>query len=446
MRLKGLFWILTVLLLIILSILTYHVFYNSSLYLFIALEVLVLLTAIYLIIFYRSIIKPLQIIGDGMELLKEQDFSSRLRKVGQPEADRIVDVFNKMMEQLKNERLYLREQNYFQDLLINASPMGVIILDLDQQIRSINPAGYKMLNLGSSDDLIGKHLIELDSPLAVELLLINDYESKTIRLSDANIYKCTHSSFIDRGFHHSFYLVESLTEEVFKAEKKAYEKVIRMIAHEVNNTTAGITSTLDTLRVTFQDIKLTGDISEVLQVAIERCYSMSRFITNFADVVRIPDPDLHQHDLNSLVVSSQRFMENVCRDRNIKINLDLTKASPVVSIDSILFEQVLVNIIKNSAESIGQDGDIYILTTNEPVSLEITDTGKGIDKETESKLFTPFFSTKPMGQGIGLIFIREVLQKHGYTFSLRTHPDGLTRFKIMFGDQYSHGFLTPLTP
>jgi len=64
--------------------------------------------------------------------------------------------------------------------------------------------------------------------------------------------------------------------------------------------------------------------------------------------------------------------------------------------------------------------------------LEIGDTGKGISKEVETKLFTPFFSTKPNGQGIGLIFIREVLMKHGYTFSLRTYPDGITRFRICF--------------
>ena len=75
-----------------------------------------------------------------MELLKEQDFSSRLSRVGQKEADRIVDIFNKMMEQLKNERLHLREQNHFLDLLINASPMGVIMLNLDKEVLSVNPA------------------------------------------------------------------------------------------------------------------------------------------------------------------------------------------------------------------------------------------------------------------------------------------------------------------
>lgn len=198
----------------------------------------------------------------------------------------------------------------------------------------------------------------------MELARIPLYESQTVRLNDANIYKCTHSSFVDRGFHHSFYLVEILTQEVFKAEKKAYEKVIRMIAHEVNNTTAGITSTLDTLESTFSEMENTEDICDVLRVSIERCYSMSHFITNFADVVRIPEPQIRNHELNMVVTSCKRFMETVCQNRNIQIIMELDEVSPVVRLDSSLFEQVLVNIIKNAAESIEQRRqDLYTYFT-----------------------------------------------------------------------------------
>ena len=101
------------------------------------------------------------------------------------------------------------------------------MLNLDKEVLSVNPAARKMLGISSLPDIVGKRLSELDSPLAAELEPIPLYDSQTVRLNDANIYKCTHSSFVDRGFHHSFYLVEMLTQEVFKAEKKAYEKVTR---------------------------------------------------------------------------------------------------------------------------------------------------------------------------------------------------------------------------
>lgn len=376
-------------------------------------------------------------IGSGMELLREQDFSSRLSMVGQYEADRIVNVFNRMMEQLKNERLRLREQNHFLDLLIQASPMGVVILTLDEEISQMNPMALKVFGV-RLDDVLGKKFSQLDSPLAEELSVIPKECTSVIRLNDSNIYKCTHSSFIDRGFKHSFYLIERMTEEVMKAEKRAYEKVIRMIAHEVNNTTAGIISTLDTMEQALSEEDGMEDICDVMHVCTDRCFSMSRFITRFADVVKIPEPNISSVNLNELVSSCKRFMEGMCNDSQIKLVLECDSNVGMVHLDPSLFEQVLVNIIKNAVESIQsikdqsyRQGEITVRTIY-PACVEVVDNGSGISKDMESKLFSPFFSTKPNGQGIGLIFIREVLSRHGCTFSLHTYNDGLTRFRILF--------------
>ena len=390
------------------------------------------MSLVYLVYFYRKVIKPLNSIAGGMDLLRAQDFSSRLAPVGQREADRIVQVFNRMMDQLKEERLRLREQNHFLDLLISVSPMGVMILTLDEKISMTNKAALEFMEEGPEENLIGKSMDELNGTLAEELKRLAKGATETIRLSNSRIYRCSRLSFIDRGFAHPFYLIESLTADVMKAEKKAYEKVIRMIAHEVNNSVAGIASTLDTVNDALQTIDDTEDLQEVMKVCIERSFSMSRFITNFADVVKIPDPQLEEVSLNDRVFACKRFMENVCQSRDIDLQMNLCEENPTVSIDTSLFEQVLINIIKNAAESIGEKGSITIRTSASPLMLEIGDTGQGISKETETMLFTPFFSTKPNGQGIGLIFIREVLMKHNCNFSLRTYPDGITRFRICF--------------
>ncbi len=429
MRIKGFFGILVFLLLVLGGGLLFLSSRLNMIYFYIG-EGLVLFILCYLPFFYRKIVKPLNSIGSGMELLREQDFSSRLSPVGQYEADRIVNVFNRMMEQLKNERLRLREQNNFLDLLIKASPMGVILTTLDEDLSELNPMAQKMLGV-RQEDVLGKKMNEIDSPLAAELANVPKGETATVRLNDSNIYRCTHSSFIDRGFQHPFFLIESLTDEVMKAEKKAYEKVIRMIAHEVNNTTAGITSTLDTVEQALSAEEGMDDICDVMRVCTERCFSMSRFITRFADVVKIPEPTLTPVDLNDLAFTCKRFMEGMCTDRNIKLRLEIDETLKEVKMDASLFEQVLVNIIKNAAESIEKDGEIIVRTLS-PAIVEVVDNGKGISKEVEAKLFSPFFSTKPNGQGIGLIFIREVLMRHGCTFSLRTYADGLTRFRILF--------------
>lgn len=432
MRLSTLFFLLGLLLALAWGILLSFTLSTKSPLLYVG-EGVISFSLVILFYFYWKVVKPLHSIASGMELLREQDFSSRLAPVGQAEADRIVEMFNRMMDQLKNERLRLREQNHFLDLLINVSPMGVIILTFDEQISMLNTAALRFLGYTSAEELMGKRLEELDTPLAEEVSRLPKDTTDTIRLSDAKIYRCSRLSFVDRGFAHPFVLIESLTTEVVKAEKKAYEKVIRMIAHEVNNTTAGITSTLETVGDALETLEEeTGDLREVMQVCVERCLGMSRFITNFANVVKIPEPSLEQMRLNDRVTACRMFMETICRERQITLHNELCAENPKVWMDTALFEQVLVNIIKNAAESIGQGGDIFIRTSVSPVMLEIADTGKGISKEVETKLFSPFFSTKPHGQGIGLIFIREVLTRHGCAFSLRTYSDGLTRFRISF--------------
>ena len=180
------------------------------------------------------------------------------------------------------------------------------------------------------------------------------------------------------------------------------------------------------------------DFCEVMRVCIERCYSMSNFITRFADVVKIPEPTLVPANLNEVAEGCARFMEGMCNDHQVTLRVECSPEVGMVNLDPALFEQVVVNIIKNAVESIASSETLpageglVVVRTSAPATLEVEDNGPGISKETESKLFSPFFSTKPNGQGIGLIFIREVLSRHKCTFSLRTYTDGLTRFRISF--------------
>lgn len=142
MKLKFLFFFLALLLTAVWTILLVLTLKERGALFYIG-EGVITFSLVFLVYFYRKVVKPLDIIGNGMELLREQDFSSRLTPVGQKEADRIVLVFNRMMEQLKDERLRLREQNHFLDLLVSASPMGVVILTLDGHISMLNAAALR---------------------------------------------------------------------------------------------------------------------------------------------------------------------------------------------------------------------------------------------------------------------------------------------------------------
>ena len=387
-----------------------------------------------LIVFYSKVIKPFRSITNGLDLLRAQDFSSRLTHVHQTEADRIIDMFNRMMTSLKNERLRLREQNHFLDLLIGVSPMGIIILDDGDRIGSANPSASVFLEYGEAESLRGLSLSKIDSQLGRTLSALKMDTPETVRLNDSMIYRCSRLSFMNQGFAHPFILIEKLTDEVMKAEKKSYEKVIRVIAHEVNNTMAGINSMLTTAGTILEENpEENADILEVINVCEGRCQAMSRFITAYADVVKIPEVNLRRLDLSATVGQWRVMLESLCHGRDINLSFNFCENPLFLSFDPVLMEQVMINIIKNSAESIGSGGNISVTTISNPPTLTVTDNGPGISEENARMLFSPFFSTKVNGHGIGLLFISEVLHKHGCKFSLVTSPaDHLTRFTIKF--------------
>lgn len=432
MKSKILFFILAIL--VFGSILAVgFLFYKTDIYKFLIIEGIGVLAIILFIILYYRLIKPYQIISSGMELLKEQDFSTRLRPISNSEANQVIEVFNKMMDQLKDERLQVREKNHFLDLLIQASPQGVVILDFDEKISEINSAGQRLLNITDIDSVKGKKLAETNISIGKQLSELSPEQDVVIRSSGITMYKCSRSSFIDRGFAHPFILIEELTHELLKIEKKSYENIIRMMAHEVNNSVGAVSSTLNVISDTLRQSENNelADVLPAVDASFDRCRHLGQFISNFAEVVKIPSPSVSEVSINELARSVEALTSIECQRRNISLTLDLTMGRDKVKIDSIQFEQVLVNIVKNAYEAINESGQIIVSTLSHPLSIIIANNGPAISEEVKQKLFTPFFTTKSSGQGIGLMFVREVLLNHKCKFDLRSE-DGWTRFEITF--------------
>lgn len=432
MKSKVLFWILAAL--VFGTLLFVGLFFiRVDIYKFLLIEGIGILACVLFLMLYRRLIKPYQIISNGMELLKEQDFSTRLRPISNSEANKLIDIFNRMMDQLKDERLQVREKNHFLDLLIQASPQGVIILDFDDRISEINASGLRLLNIVNLDNIKGKRISETDINIKNELSNLNKNGEIVIRSSGITMFRCIRSSFIDRGFAHPFILIEELTHELLKIEKKSYENIIRMMAHEVNNSIGAISSTLNVI----SDILHQNEQNELIDVlpavdaSFDRCKHLSHFISNFAEVVKIPVPSTSNVSINELVHSVESLTRIECQRRGIKLFLSLTRDENMLQIDGIQFEQVLVNIIKNAYEAIDTNGEIHIATTQNPQSIIIKNNGPIIPEDERQRLFTPFFTTKSTGQGIGLMFVREVLLNHNCKFDLKS-DNGWTKFEIFF--------------
>lgn len=423
-----------------------------------AAEALFVLSLVLGWLLLRAFFVPLRLIRTGAELVAEQDFGSTFRPVGQPEMDELIAVYNRMISELRTERLRLQEQHRFLDQVLQASPLGVLTLDFEGRVSDANPAAGRLLGT-TPEALAGRPPAALPAPLGPELAALAPGASTVVAAGSRRL-KLSRGELYDRGFPRTFFLLEELTEELRASEKAAYEKLIRILSHEVNNSLAPVLSLLETLREEGGSEPV-GDASagsgpagdpepglhRAIEAAARRLDHLRAFMRGYADVVRLPPPEPRPCDVATLVDEILALLRPELARRRIRWRWDERAELAPVELDRNQVEQVLVNVLRNAMEAIGEDGWIHLSlevaagpepspTTRKgrpegPV-LTVRDTGPGLSPEARGRLFTPFFSTKKNGRGLGLTLAQEILTQHGFEFRLEDHPEGGAAFRILF--------------
>lgn len=432
MKLRTKYIIFVTILHLVALVLSYFVFKENKI-LFIASEAFIIVSVIISINLYIQLIRPLKLLMNGVEAIKDQDFNIKFLPTGKYEVDQLIDVYNQMMDQLRNERTAQEQQHFFLEKLVQTSPAGIIILDYDDRIQQLNPKAEEILGL-KEKQVLKQDISSFTDQLLKEIAQLPAGEAKTVKRGSASTFKIQKSHFIDKGFPRRFVIIQELTAEILEAEKNVYGKVIRMMAHEVNNTIGPVNSIIestlksDSLWSTASDSAL----KKALRIAVERNYNLNLFMRNFADLVKLPKPRKQIIGLNNLVQSTVHLMQIRAAEHSVEIISELPSEALWINADEQLMEQALINIIKNAVEAVEGTGKVVIQIDPSRRELMIVDNGKGISNEQIELLFTPFFSTKKDGQGIGLTMVREILVSHGFEFSLKTIKPGYTIFAIQF--------------
>lgn len=432
MKLRTKYILFVVILHLAAVVLSFFIFQENKI-LFIVSEVFIIVSIVLCWQLFRELIQPFKLLMQGTEAIKDRDFNVKFLPTGKYETDKLIAVYNQMIDELRTERTKQEQQHLFLEKLIYTSPTGIIILDYDENIQEVNPKALELLGI-EKKDILGKSIHMLTNPVIEQLKGLESGKSKTFSFRNTATYKMQKSHFIDRGFPRHFVMIEELTAEILAAEKKTYGKVIRMMAHEVNNSIGSVNSILQSTlasKTIWRDIAH-QPLQHALQIAVERNYNLNIFMRNFADLVRLPDPGKKSINLTLLILSITQLMEKKAGEKNIQFNAQLSDEPFYIIADPQQMEQVLINIVKNAIEAIETDGVISFNTDVKVKELIISDNGKGITPGEADQLFSPFFSTKKDGQGIGLTLVKEVLINHGFEFSLKTTEQNLTEFMIRF--------------
>jgi len=432
MKLRTKYVLFVVVVNLVALVLSYFIFVENKIY-FIVSEVFIIISIVIAWQLYNQLIQPLKTLMQGVEAIKDRDFNVKFLSTGKHEIDQLIDVYNQMMDKLRTERTRQEQQHFFLEKLIFTSPTGIIILDYDDNIKQINPKGLQITQMDEGM-LVGNKIGNLDHPLFNQITRLQSGETVLFKLGGINTYKLQKSHFIDRGFPRHFIMIEDLTAEILTAEKNAYGKVIRMMAHEVNNTIGPVNSIIQSALKTDKlwESHRFNTLKDALQVATDRNQNLNRFMRNFADLVKLPAANKRPVDLHQLINAVARLLEIKAGEKKVEFEFHFSVGPFQIMADEQQLEQVLINIVKNAIEAIEGEGKVRFITLPDKKSLVIADTGSGIPTEQSASLFSPFFSTKKHGQGIGLTLVREILVNHGFEFSLKTMAENQTEFTILF--------------
>ncbi len=368
----------------------------------------------------ERVASPLRTLANLLEAMREGDYSIRARGVKTDDAmSEVMHQVNAMSSTLRAQRLGALEATTLLRKVMEEINVAVFAFDGDHRLRLVNRAGERMLN-EPSERILGADAarLGLDSYLegAAQQTVQRTFAGATAR------WGISRSTFREGGLPHQMLVVTDLTRPLREEELKAWQRLVRVLGHELNNSLAPIKSiagSLDNLlsrQPRAPDWE--EDIRRGLAVIAARSEALSRFMTAYARLAKLPPPTLVSVGVSDLV------------RRVVGLETRLTpvlQAGPEMTIqaDADQIEQLLINVLRNAADaSLETGGGVRVGwdRRNSHLVVWVRDDGPGLPNT--ANLFVPFFTTKPTGSGIGLVLSRQIAEAHGGTLTLQNADDG----------------------
>jgi len=368
----------------------------------------------------QRVVTPLQTLSNILAALRESDFSLRAR--GGRRDDSLGEVMlevNELAETLREQRLGAMEATTLLRKVMEEIDSAVFTFDGDQRLRLVNRAGERIL-ARSSERLMGREAAELglagclaeEGPLVLEIAFPGS----------AGRWEVRRSAFRQGGLPMQMLVLTDLSRVLRQEERQAWQRLIRVLGHEMNNSLAPIRSIAGSLEDLLARAPRPPDWEEDtrrgLAVIAARSDSLSRFMDAYARLARLPQPRLQPLDIGAL---ARRV---VGLETRVDVRLD---AGPEITIqaDGDQIEQLLINLVRNAADAaIETGGGVRVgwVRNETHIDLFVQDEGPGLSNT--SNLFVPFFTTKPGGSGIGLVLSRQIAEAHGGALSVQNRTNG----------------------
>ena len=363
----------------------------------------------------EQVIRPLQTMANLLTALREGDFSVRARGANRddPLGDLMSEI-NMLSGVLQEQRLGALEATALLRTVMEEIDVAIFAFDANETLRLVNRSGQELL-AQPAERILGR--------LASELDLTDCLTGEATRVLARNFaggpgrWGMRRTIFRESGLPHKLVVIADLSQPLREEELKAWQRLVRVIGHELNNSLAPIKSIAGSLNTMLRRPQRAEDWEQDMLGGLEiieaRAEGLNRFMQSYARLAKLPAPTRQRVELGPLL---RRIVTLGKRE-----NVEFAEGPEVaLTIDAAQIEQVVINLVKNAIEAVEESntGKVRVTWRKIPGQIEILveDDGPGI--ANAQNLFVPFFTTKASGSGIGLVLCRQIAENHGGTLSL----------------------------
>jgi two-component system, NtrC family, nitrogen regulation sensor histidine kinase NtrY len=369
----------------------------------------------------HRVVFSLQTLSNLLAAMREEDFSIRARGARSDDAlGEVMIEVNALSQTLREQRLGALEAAALLRTVIEEIDVAIFTFDNSHTLKLVNRAGERLL-ARPAERLLGFTAAELGLAGCIE-----GESARTLELSfpgGVGRWGLRRGSFRQDGLPHDLIVLSDLSRTLREEERQAWQRLIRVLGHELNNSLAPIQSVAQSMESNLQRVQIDtpssskietvmDDLRQGLTIIRSRTEALGRFMAAYARLARLPQPALAPVDLRELV---RRVAELETR-----VRVQVVEGPPItISADRDQLEQLLINLVRNAAEAVLETGGEVLLKwalDRSRVQLLIIDDGPGLSNTTN--LFVPFFTTKPGGSGIGLVLCRQIAEAHGGSLTL----------------------------
>ena len=356
-------------------------------------------------------------LSDAVSSLRDRDFSMSVTRATRDEMGELVTAYNMLGDRLRVERQSLYQRELMLDTVIQSTPLALVLTNLADHVLYSNASARQLFGEGRKlEGLKFSAFLEAAPQPLCEAIERGGDTLFTLELGgEPQVYHVSQRQFLLNAMPHRLLLLKQLTREINSQEVATWKKVIRVIAHELNNSLAPISSLAHSGQILARAPPDPVQLARVFSTIEDRARHLAGFIDGYAQFAKLPKPRLAP-------VSWEVLLERL----RVVVAFRLDGAVPARSatFDTAQLEQALINLLKNARESGSAPEDIELAVSPAPggFTIEVRDRGPGFSASALENALVPFFSTKDTGTGLGLTLCREIVEAHGGRLRIANRP------------------------